>query len=138
HGWDFVNGDNDPRDDHWHGTHVAGIVGATGNNRRGVVGVNWRVTLLPIKFLDSEGAGSAADAVHSIEYAIQMGARVINASWSGPAVSEAVKEAIEAADRAGILFVAAAGNAGSDNEAAPVYPANYDVPNVISVAATND
>jgi hypothetical protein len=136
-GWDFVNHDNDPRDDHGHGTHVSGTVGAIGNNGIGVAGVNWHVKILPLKFLDAGGSGTTADAVTAIDYAVSMGARVISASWGGGGPSEALRLSIEAAGNAGVLFVAAAGNAGQNNDFFPNYPSNFDLPNIIAVAATD-
>ncbi|HET9325731.1 MAG TPA: S8 family serine peptidase, partial [Candidatus Eisenbacteria bacterium] len=136
-GWDFVNRDNDPIDDQGHGTHVSGTVGAIGNNGIGVAGVNWNVKIMPLKFLDGGGFGSTADAVSAIDYAVAMGARVISASWGGGGASAALQSSLESADSAGVLFVAAAGNSGLDNDVFPNYPSNYDVPNVIAVAASD-
>jgi subtilisin family serine protease len=135
-GWDWVNGDNNPADDHGHGTHVAGTVGATGNNGIGVTGVNWQVRLMPLKFLSSAGSGTTADAVSAVLYAADKGADVMNNSWGGDTYSQALADAIGVADGRGSLFVAASGNSGTDNDAAPDYPSSYDNPNVISVAAT--
>ncbi len=136
-GWDFANQDNDPFDDHGHGTHCAGTIGAVGNNGIGVVGVNWDVKILPIKFLDSSGSGSTAGAISSVNYATLMGVDVMSNSWGGGGFSQALEDAISAANDAGILFVAAAGNSGSDNDVNSYYPSGYNVPNVISVAATD-
>lgn len=136
HGWDFVNHDNDPMDDAGHGTHTAGTVGAVGNNGVGVVGVSWHVRLLPLKFLSSSGFGSDADAVSCIEYATMMHARIMSNSWGGGGYSQAMYDAIQDAMNQGILFVAAAGNAAFDTDQTPFYPSAYDLPNVISVAAT--
>ena len=135
-GWDFVNRDNDPMDDHFHGTHVAGTVGAVGDNGLGVAGVNWSVRLMPLKFLDSGGSGSTADAVAAIEYATMMHVDVMSNSWGGGGFSEALRLAIENAMNAGILFVAAAGNSSSNNDLFPAYPASYDLDNIVSVAST--
>ena len=137
-GWNFITNTNDAYDDNLHGTHVAGTIGATGNNEKGVVGVNWQVKLMPLKFLDSDGAGNASDAIRAIIYATDMGAKVLNNSWGGGSFSQSVKDAITYAHDNGVLFVAAAGNDGTNNDVFPSYPANYDVPNVISVAASND
>jgi len=138
HGWDFINHDNDPMDDNGHGTHVSGTIGAVGNNSLGVVGVNWHVRIMPLKFLGSGGSGSTADAVSCVEYATMMGVRLTSNSWGGGGFSEAMRQAIADAGAAGILFVAAAGNDGTDNDLIPHYPASYSEPNVISVAATDD
>jgi len=137
HGWDFAYGDNDPADGDGHGTHCAGTIGAVGNNGVGVAGVCWSVKIMPVKFLDDEGSGSISDAIEAIAYATRMGARVLSNSWGTNSYSQALGDAIDAADRQGALFVAAAGNDyGSDNDTAPHYPSNFDNPNVIAVAAT--
>jgi subtilisin family serine protease len=137
YGADFKNDDGDPSDDSSHGTHVAGIIGAGGNNGVGGTGVDWNVHLMALKFLDNNGSGNTADAAQAIDYAVKAGARVINASWGGPAFSFALYKAIRNAGNAGVLVVAAAGNEGSNTDIEPEYPASYDLPNVISVAATD-
>ena len=137
HGWDFANNDNDPMDDHFHGTHVSGTIGAVGNNGIGVVGVNWTVRIMPIKFLDAGGSGSTDAAIHAIDYATMMGVKVINASWGGGGYSEALRLSIQAAGNAGVLFVAAAGNAGTNTDINPNYPSSYDLDNIVAVAATD-
>jgi subtilisin family serine protease len=137
-GWDFANNDNDPLDDNNHGTHVAGTIAAAGNNGVGVAGVNWRASLMALKFLTAAGAGSTAGAIASIDYAVSNGARVINASWGGGPFSVALFNAISAANNAGVLFVASAGNLGRDTDVAPSYPASYNLANIIAVAATDD
>src|SRR5581483_9480799 len=124
-------------DDCDHGTHVAGTIGAVGNNGIGTSGVNWQVSLLAVKFLDKDGNGTNAAAVDSIRYAIKMHANVISNSWGGTGNSRAIRDAIEDARDAGILFVAAAGNEGMNNDDTPAYPASYDLDNIISVAATD-
>ena len=136
-GWDWANDDNNPQDDMNHGTHVAGTIGALGNNGQGIAGVNWNVKIMALKFLDSAGDGDLADAVEALRYATAMGARITNNSWGGGGFSQAMFDAMKAADASGALFVAAAGNDGGNNDAAPVYPSSYEVPNVISVAATD-
>ncbi len=138
HGYDFANNDGDPMDDNDHGTHCAGTIGAEGDNGIGVVGVNWKVSIMGLKFLTGTGGGTLEDALKSIDYATQMGVDVMSNSWGGGGESQTLREAIERAEQAGILFVAAAGNASNNNDAQPSYPANYDVPNVISVAAISD
>jgi subtilisin family serine protease len=143
HGWDFANDDADPADDDGHGTHVAGTIGAVGDNAIGVTGVNWRVSLMGLKFLDANGNGFTSDAVAAVTYATRMrrdfGVNVvaINASWGGGSRSKVLADAIAAGGRAGILFVTAAGNASSNNDRTPTYPANSADDAVITVAATN-
>jgi subtilisin family serine protease len=137
HGADFVNEDSNPSDDAGHGTHVAGIIGARGNNASGVSGVNWDAKLMGLKFLDADGEGNTADAANAIDYAVSHGARVINASWGGPAFSQALYQAVRRAGDKGVLFIAAAGNDGHNADTKPDYPAAFDLPNVISVAATD-
>lgn len=136
-GWDFNNNDNDPQDDHSHGTHCAGTIAAVGNNGIGIAGVNWHAKIMPLKFLSSGGSGTTADAVSAIMYATMMGAKVMSNSWGGGGFSNALRDAIEAAKEAGIIFVAAAGNSAGDNDLLPHYPSSYDSENVIAVAATD-
>jgi subtilisin family serine protease len=142
HGIDVVNGDSDPMDDHDHGTHVAGIIGAVGNNAIGVAGVNWNVSVLPCKFLDATGHGSTADAVTCLDYVAAMKNRGVdivasNNSWGGGLFSWALRDAIRVQQDLGILFVASAGNSGLDNDRLRTYPCSYDVPNVLCVAASD-
>jgi subtilisin family serine protease len=136
-GWDFVGADGDPTDDHSHGTHVTGTIGATGDNGIGVAGVSrGGVKIMALKFLDADGYGTTADAVNAILYAAGKGAHVMNNSWGGGEFSQALLDAIREADTRGSLFVAAAGNDTVDNDVTPHYPSSYDVPNVVSVAST--
>ncbi len=130
----------DPMDDNGHGTHCAGIIGAEGNNGEGIAGINWKVKIMPLKFLGRGGFGNTDDAIEAINYAIDrkkkgVNIRVISASWGSTQNSKALEDTIRAAGDAGILFVAAAGNDGSNNDSRPHYPSNYDLPNIISVAA---
>ena len=137
-GWDFANNDNDPMDDHAHGTHCAGVIGAHGNDGVGVTGVNWNVSIVGLKFLTGGGSGTLEDAVKAIEYANTLGLNLTSNSWGGGGFSPTMKDAIAAADARGILFVAAAGNDSSNNDSTPSYPASYEVANVISVAASDN
>jgi subtilisin family serine protease len=114
-GWNFYAKNNNSNDDNRHGSHCSGTIGAAGNNGVGVVGVNWNVSLLPVKFLSGSGSGSTEGAVNAVNYATRMKVNVMSNSWGGGAPSQALKEAIEKANQAGILFVAAAGNDGSNN-----------------------
>jgi len=140
HGFDADANIGDPMDDNGHGTHCAGVIGAEGDNGEGIAGINWKVQIMPLKFLGRGGFGSTKNAIEAINYAIDrkkkgVNVRVISASWGSTQRSKALEDAIRAAGDAGILFVAAAGNASTDNDKRPHYPSNYDLPNVISVAA---
>ncbi|WP_052692070.1 S8 family serine peptidase [Teredinibacter purpureus] len=137
HGYDFANGDGDPLDDNDHGTHVAGTIGATGNDGIGIVGVNHAVKLMAVKFLSGSGGGSTAQAIESIVYAVDNGATILNNSWGGGAESVALLNAIQYANDQDVLFVAAAGNRGTNNDALPSFPSGYEVDNIIAVAATD-
>jgi len=144
HGIDTVNGDSDPMDDNGHGTHVAGTIGAVGDNARGVVGVNWAVRLMACKFLSEWGWGTLDGALACLEYVQVMKDRGVNIvatnnSWGGWGFSQALFDAIAAHLSRGILFIAAAGNGGKDHDAEPAFfiPAGYYLPNIIAVAATD-
>jgi thermitase len=134
YGYDFAYNDGDPYDGDGHGTHCAGVIGAA-HNDKGMMGVMAHVKLVAIKFLDDDGNGDDLNAIKAIDYAIQRGVKVISNSWGGDHNLRAMEEAIDAANRAGIVFVVAAGNEGRDNDKNPTYPANYLVPNIISVGA---
>jgi subtilisin family serine protease len=147
-GWDFYNNDADPMDDNGHGTHVAGTIAAAGNNGAGVVGVNWNAKVMALKFLGADGTGSLSAAVGAINYATTMSSqygvniKLTNNSWSGGGYSSTLYDAIRRSGQTGMLFVAAAGNGGADgvgdnNDSLPTYPAGYELPNVLSVAATD-
>lgn len=138
-GYDFYSNDNNPTDEDGHGSHVAGTIGAVTNNNVGVAGVAHRVRIMPVRFLGPDG-GTTAGAIESIDFARTNGAHIMNNSWGGGGHSQLMKEAIERARDAGILFVAAAGNAGRNVDNSPFYPASYnrEVSNVVSVGATND
>jgi subtilisin family serine protease len=137
----FINGvvTGDPWDDHFHGTHVSGTIMGRGDNGKGVVGVAWSGKVMAIKFLNASGQGYNSDAVLAIDYARQMGAKVMNNSWGGGAFSQAMLDAIIAARNANMIFVAAAGNNSNDNDSNPFYPAGYTSysSNVVAIAATD-
>ena len=116
---------------------MAGIIGAQGNNAIGVTGVNWDVNVMALKFLDENGEGNTADAANAIDYAVAHGARVVNASWGGPSFSQALYGSIKRAGDRGVMVVAAAGNEGVNADVKPDYPAAFDLPNIVSVAATD-
>ncbi|MFN8538614.1 MAG: S8 family serine peptidase [Thermomicrobiales bacterium] len=152
HGYRSIHGvtgcaPGDTADDQGHGTQVAGVIGARGDNGQGVVGVNWNVKLMSLKAVDADGVVALSDAVAVIEYAIaakQAGAnlRVLNVSWGGYGRSEALLAALEAANAAGILVVTTAGNNGTNLDLTPLYPASYGaapdyLPNVIAVTGVN-
>ncbi|HEY0651346.1 S8 family serine peptidase [Phenylobacterium sp.] len=147
-GWDFVNNDNDPMDDHSHGTHIAGTIGATGGNGEGVAGVAWNVQMVALKFLDASNYGYTSNSIKALDYftnASKQGTGVefvaTNNSWGGTAYSTGLVDAVVRGAKADILYVVSAGNNGSNNDATPYYPssistvagAGYEA--VISVAA---
>jgi subtilisin family serine protease/Tol biopolymer transport system component len=153
-GWDFLNdgqgaaAPNNPVDTVGHGTHVAGIVGAMGDNPLGVAGVNWRTSIMALKFLDASLQGAVSNAILAVNYATMMrtqfdvNVRVTNNSWGQTGgFNENLRDTIEESGDAGIMFVAAAGNGnvlgqGINNDFSPFYPASYDLDNVVSVAAS--
>ncbi len=141
-GWDFKNNDNNPYGNNFHGTHVAGILGAAGNNGIGIAGVTWDVQIAPLKFLGDNGTGSSSGAIAALAYAVDMGIPISNNSWGGGAYSTALFQTLQNAENSGHLFVTAAGNGsydniGDDNGLSPVYPAGYNIDNIIVVTATN-
>lgn len=147
YGYDFAgakakvlgDGDGDPCDVFFHGTHAAGIIGAVGNNNLGVTGVCWNVKLMALKIGADDFLVTVFDSeiIEAIAYAVDNGAKIINASWGGPDFSQSLYDAIKRAGDAGLLFVAAAGNDGKDNDVSPVYPACFDLDCVISVMSTD-
>lgn len=136
-GWDFVQNDNTPMDLNDHGTHVSGVIAGIGNNAAGISGVNWRAKIMPVRFMDAIGQGSTINAIKALNYAVANGARISNSSWGGPAFSQALFDAIQAAGGKGHVFVAAAGNSTANNDTTPEYPSSYKLANIISVAATD-
>jgi thermitase len=134
HGYDFANNDGDPLDDNGHGTHVSGIIAAT-HNEIGVRGVVPNAKIMALKFLTAKGPGDTANALKGIDFAINNGAKVINNSWGGGDYSQAMYDAFKKAAQKNIVIVVAAGNTNNDNDAKPMYPANYNVPGLISVGS---
>jgi subtilisin family serine protease len=142
HGFNAVENNGEPFDENGQGTNIAGIIGAECGNKLGGCGVNWKLRILPLQFLSAGGFGTVAGAAAGINYAIErrragVNLRIISISWTLTQRSRALEDVIRQAGKAGILFVVAAGSSGSDNDARPNYPANYDSSNVISVAATD-
>ncbi len=142
YGINAIMSSGDPMDDNGHGTHVSGTIGAVGNNGEGVVGVNWHVKIMALKCFDADGYGVVSDAIACINYVLDMkdkgvNIRVTNNSWGGSDASTPLKDAINALRDEGILYVAAAGNDGTDNDGAPQYPASFNLDNIIAVAATD-
>lgn len=141
YGIDAISGSGDPMDDNGHGTHVAGTIGASGNNGLGVVGVNHDVAIAGCKFLSASGSGSTSDAIECIDYMVDLknsgvNLRVLNNSWGGGGYSQALADAITASEQADILFVAAAGNSAVDNDVNDSYPSGYDHESILAVAST--
>ncbi|MCH8049298.1 S8 family serine peptidase [Patescibacteria group bacterium] len=149
-GWDFVDDDNNPSPDTSamasedaiaHGSLISGLIGAVGNNGQGVVGVSWKVSIMPLRILNDIGAGSSTEAAAAIEYAVQNGADVINLSFSGEANDPQLQDAIENAYHAGVVIVAAMGNEGRNTDTNPSYPACYQSSEedwVIGVASSDE
>lgn len=144
-GYDFRDNDADPMDltsaqNPGHGTHCSGIVGATGLIEGGIQGLSPEVSMMPLRFLGADGSGSLEGGIKAIDYAIEKNVQVISASWGASVPLTTAKplvEAIERAEKAGIIFVTAAANDGKNNDKTDVYPANANLPNMITVAASN-
>jgi subtilisin family serine protease len=136
HGYDFVDNDGTPQDTNGHGTHVAGIVGARGDNGIGGSGVAWRVRLMSLRVLDANAHGTTTAVAGGIRYAVDNGARIVNLSLAGPTPTVELEDAVQYAQAHDVPIVAAAGNDGADLTTSPTYPAAYGEANVIGVAAT--
>lgn len=139
YGYDFANNRGDPIDTDSHGTHIAGIIGAVGNNGIGISGVNPNTRIMPLKFIGDDGTGFTSNAVRALDFAVSHGAKVANASWGGGDIDSTLSAAIARAGAAGLIFVAAAGNDGSNNDVRPFYPGSYitSLPNIVTVAASD-
>ncbi len=143
YGINTINGNSDIMDNEGHGTYTAGIIAAVGNNNIGVAGVTWKCKIMAIKALNSEGIGTYADIIEGINYIIDMKKKygvdivAINASFGGYDNDSILKDAIKAAGNAGIVFVSAAGNESKNNDINPSYPASYNLPNILSAAASD-
>lgn len=138
YGIDTYNRDSDPGDDNGHGTHCAGIIGADGNNNFGMTGVAPSVEIMSLKFLSQTGVGFTSDALETIDYAKSKGADILNLSWGSPAYSQLLKELLESCGQDGMIVVAAAGNNADNIDNRKIYPASFDLDNLLTVAATDD
>ncbi len=136
YGWNFAEDNNDPMDRNFHGTHVAGIIGAYANNSIGIAGIMHHVSIMGVKGIFDWGWGFTSDLIAGIYYAVDNGADIINASWGGGGFQHAMEEALAYAGENNVIFVAAAGNYKWDNDENPFYPASYPGPNIISVGAS--
>jgi RHS repeat-associated protein len=137
-GWDYITDSGVIRDEQGHGTAIAGIIAAQGNNAIGITGVMWRASLMSLRVLDNTGTGDVGNAVEAIDYAVQHEAEVINLSWGTAGYSLALKDAIERAIRHGVVVVCSAGNNGQDVDATPYYPASFGSRDLIAVASTDN
>jgi subtilisin family serine protease len=137
YGVNVVSGKLSGSDADGHGTHVAGIIAARGDNGTGVSGACWTGTLIPIRFMNERGRGSVSNAIAGIEYAIDAGAKIINCSFGSSSKSTALRDAVDEAQHAGVLLVVAAGNDGEDLDEHPMYPASLTNGNILTVAATD-
>jgi subtilisin family serine protease len=136
-GWNFSSNTNNPFDDFGHGTHVAGTIGAMGNNGVGVAGVDWRVQLMPVKFFNASGWGTIDQFIAGLSYAVAHGARLSNNSWTVAGFSQSLYDALASARARGHVAVCAAGNNTNNDDTTPVYPASFGLDNIVSVAATD-
>lgn len=135
HGYDTYDNDNDPKDEHGHGTHVAGTIGAVGNNNTGVTGVCWKVQLMALKVFGATGSASSSSVSDGINWAVAHGANVINMSLGGAGLDPVLRDAVSDASDAGVVVICAAGNDGTNNDTTPMYPCNYHFDHTICVAA---
>jgi subtilisin family serine protease len=138
HGWDWVAGNKQIKDEQGHGTAMAGLIAAEGNNAVGTTGALWRASLMSLRVLDRNGTGDVAKAVEAIDYAVANGASIINCLWGTNGKSLVLKDAIQRAAAREALVISSAGNTARDIDGAPYYPASFDLPNVIAVAATGN
>ncbi len=138
HGYNAITNSGGGEDDHGHGSHCAGTIGARGNDGKGIVGVAWNVKIMGVKFLSASGSGSLEGAIKAIDYATKMGAKVMSNSWGGGGFSQTLLDSIKRSNEVGAIFIAAAGNDYNNNDTSASYPATYDVPNIISVAAIDN
>ncbi|MGL1934531.1 MAG: S8 family serine peptidase [Fibrobacterales bacterium] len=137
YGYDFINNDGDPMDDHYHGTHCAGTIGGVGNNGVGVAGVAWNASMAALKIFNSSGATSDAAILNAVDYSNVMGMKITSNSWGGGPYSQSLYDLIQVGETLGHLFIAAAGNSSSNNDVSDSYPSGYDLDNIIAVAATD-
>ncbi len=144
YGWNFLNNDSNVQDERSHGSHVAGIIGAVGNDGRGIAGINWRVSLMPLKVFGATGGGYEEHIIQALRYAQANGAHIVNASFAystkgviEPGEYNVLRDAINELQSSGILFVSSAGNDGLSLDATPAYPANYALPHQITVVSTD-
>jgi len=137
HGWNFVSNNNKLDDNHGHGTHIAGIIGAEAGNKKGISGISPKVSLMILKYFDPKvpNTDNLKNTIASIKYAVKMGAHIINYSGGGTDYSQDEHDAVAEAEQKGILFVAAAGNERSNSDQYHYYPADYNLKNIISVTA---
>lgn len=137
HGWNFVSNNNKLDDNHGHGTHIAGIIGAEAGNKKGISGISPKVSLMILKYFDPKvpSTDNLKNTIAAINYAVKMGAHIINYSGGGTDYSQEEHDAVELANKKGILFVAAAGNEKSNSDQHHYYPADYNLKNIISVTA---
>jgi thermitase len=136
HGWNDVDDNDDPMDLNGHGTHVAGIIGAVGDNGRGATGVCWKASIMAVRVLDASGTGSTATIAKGVQFAADHGAKVINMSLGGPEFDRAFSESVNYAQSQDVVVVVAAGNSGTDDDGgSSFYPCSFTQPNIVCVAA---